>query len=140
MALAFTRSGGWGQEQFNCDSCRAQGLHHRKNCRKYAPDSVDPEKPDWWTPEYKDTGLVFRIDNISSNECPVSAITPDSRWLVEILSKNLRVHRAAGAPMYGTDSGLWPAWWFDAVEIAQRVIDMEEAAAAQERARRQPSH
>jgi hypothetical protein len=91
-------------------------------------------------PEYKTPHFTFRVDDISSNECPVSQITPESRWLVQLLSKNTRINRGTSAPMYGMDSGLWPAWWYDAVDIAQYVSDLEESAADKERARKQERH
>ena len=39
--------------------------------------------------------------------------------------------------MFGLDSGLWPAWWSDAIAAEQRITDQEEAALAAERRTRQ---
>lgn len=108
-------------------------MHLAKNCRKYAPEQVDPNKPDWWFPDYAAGSLSFRLDDISSNECPVALITSDSKWLVQMLNRNHTAHRSCGAAMFGLDSALWPAWWADAVAAAQRMTDLEEAALAAER-------
>ena len=88
-------------------------------------------------PQYESGGLRFRVEDISTNECPVSLITPETMWLVQLLSKQMRVHRAASAPLFGPDASVWPAWWYDAVETGQHVLDLEESAAAEERRRRQ---
>jgi hypothetical protein len=53
-------------------------------------------------------------------------------WLVRLLSSQGRVREASGAALFGPNSGRWPAWWFDAVDIFQRVLCMEKEAADQE--------
>ncbi len=112
-------------------------MHFQKNCRRYDPQGFQPDKPDWWVPQYESGGLRFRVEDITANECPVSLITPETMWLVQLLSKQMRVQRAASAPLFGPDASAWPAWWYDAVETGQHVLDLEESAAAEERRRRQ---
>ena len=90
---------------------------------------------DGWNPEYHWGKLIFRIDEIESSECPVSAITPQSMWLVQLLGAQSRVREASGAAMFGPHAGRWPAWWFDAVDTFQRVVGLEKEAADQEAAR-----
>ena len=91
---------------------------------------------DWWFPEYRWGDLQFRLDDISSAECPVSLITPRSMWLVQLLGSQSRVKEATGAALFGPHSGCWPAWWFDAVDVFQRVVGMEKEAADRESERR----
>ena len=93
---------------------------------RYAP------RREWWWPEYQWGKLTFRLDDISSAECPVSLITPESMWLVQMLGSQGRVKEACGAALFGPNSGRWPAWWFDAVDICQRVVSLEKEAADQE--------
>jgi hypothetical protein len=123
-------------EQFQCDVCMRRGAHFTKNCRKFAPEVFDEKRADWWYPNYEVGDVSFRLDDISSNECPVSVILPESRMLVQLLGRNDTVHRAAGAAMFGLDASTWPAWWCDAVALAQQVVDMEDAAIAAERRKR----
>ena len=111
----------------------ARGQHLDKNCRRFAPETFDPAKPDWWWPNYEVGEFSFRLDEISSNECPISYRSGESIHLVQLLSRNDTTHRAGGAVMFGSDTCRWPAWWCDAVAIAQRVADMEDAAIAAER-------
>ena len=88
---------------------------------------------DWWFAEYRWGDVTFRLDDISSAECPVSLITPRSMWLVQLLCSQSRVKEATGAALFGPHSGRWPAWWFDAVDVFQRVAGMEKEAAEHER-------
>jgi hypothetical protein len=88
---------------------------------------------DWWFAEYHWGDVTFRLDDISAAECPVSLITPRSMWLVQLLCSQSWVREAIGAALFGSRSGRWPAWWFDAVDIFQRVAGMEKEAAEHER-------
>ena len=63
----------------------------------------------------------------------MSLITPRSMWLVQLLCSQSRVKEATGAALFGPHSGRWPAWWFDAVDVFQRVAGMEKEAAEHER-------
>jgi hypothetical protein len=93
---------------------------------------------EWWFPEYQWGKLQFRLDDISSAECPISLITPETMWLVQLLGSQNRVKEATGAALFGAHSGRWPAWWFDAVDIFQRVCSMEKEAAYKEADRHRP--
>jgi hypothetical protein len=42
------------------------------------------------------------------------------------------VKEATGAALFWLRFGRWPAWWFDAVGIFQRVAGMEKEATEQE--------
>lgn len=81
----------------------------------------------------------YVIDGIESAECPVSAITTESRWLLNLESGAKRVYDASGASMFGPDAGRFPAWWFDAVTTIEgcRVLEnnarMEAETAEAER-------
>jgi hypothetical protein len=52
-------------------------------------------------------------------------VTLKSMRLVQMLGAQARVKESSGAAPFGPDPGLWPAWWFDAVDIFQRVACME---------------
>lgn len=79
-----------------------------------------------WSPEYRTAkGSFFQINDCSIDECPVSFITPESRFIVDMESSNRHAKEATGAALFGPDSGRWPAIWYDSVvelEI-QRVIE-----------------
>ena len=89
---------------------------------------MDPDRGEWWAPEYEYQGFrpdgsriprTFTVDGVSSAECPVSRITPESRKMLDLISRNMRTRDAAGAVLFGTDTQHWPAWWWDAVTIAE---------------------
>lgn len=66
-------------------------------------------------------GKLVNVDvgTLSCEECPVSYITPRSRWLVQVLLEN-KLHRdSAGACLFGEDTQDWPQWWATAVAIVQ---------------------
>ena len=135
--------GRWGQEQYDCQLCRERSHHIDRNCRKHFPADVDRDaqgryepRRDWWFAEYHWGDVTFRLDDISAAECPVSLITPRSMWLVRLLCSQSRVKEATGAALFGPHSGRWPAWWFDAVDVFQRVVGIEKEAADQENERR----
>ena len=98
----------------------------------YAP------RREWWVPEYHWGNIQFRLDDISSAECPASLIAPESMWLVRQLSSQNRVKEATGAALFGPHAGRWPAWWFDSVDTFQRVASMEKEAAEHEIEKRRP--
>jgi hypothetical protein len=53
-------------------------------------------------------------------------------WQVQLLGSQSRVKEATGAALFWLRFGRWPAWWFDAVGIFQRVAGMEKEATEQE--------
>jgi hypothetical protein len=57
------------------------------------------------------------IMGCSTSECPVSLITPESIRLVEDFVSAQSAHRVFGATLHGNDSGKWPAYWHDAVDV-----------------------
>ena len=65
---------------------------------------------------------------IQSEECPVSCITAESRWLVEQEGRARQVKEASGASLFGPDSSRWPAAWFDAVGVIEqcRILEVNE--------------
>ena len=66
-------------------------------------------------------GKLVNVDvgTLSCEECPMSYITPRSRWLVQILLEDKLHSDAAGACLFGPDTTLWPQWWATAVAIVQ---------------------
>lgn len=48
--------------------------------------------------------------------------------LIEDFFRGQRVLKGSGGVFYGPDSSIWPARWFDAVEIIQGEIQREDAA------------
>ena len=80
-----------------------------------------------WVPIYtvkvNDSRKLVTIDDISSDECPVSLLTrsswgPAIRSMVSEISKAMRVKEMTGAWPGGSDSGRWGSRFFDAVELA----------------------
>lgn len=65
------------------------------------------------------------IEGTALSECPVSFITPESIALVDLVRSSKLAHNVAGAPLFGTDSSKWPAWWIDAVSICEVAIASE---------------
>jgi len=51
------------------------------------------------------------------DECPVSAITAHSRFLIQQDTMNRHHKEAAGACLFGTNTSDWPALWADAVAL-----------------------
>ena len=66
-------------------------------------------------------GKLVNVDvgSLSCEECPVSYITPRSRWLVQVLLENKMHSAAAGSCLFGPDTTAWPQWWATAVAIVQ---------------------
>ena len=65
---------------------------------------------------------------MESLACPVSCITPESLTAVRQFSEAKRTQKLGGV-LYGPDSSLWPARWWDTVTLLQYEVDREEAAA-----------
>lgn len=69
--------------------------------------------------------MSISIPEIDSWECPVSAITPESFDLVQIVNDAQNMKEFMGATLYGADSADWDQRHYDAV----RVIAQEDARA-----------
>jgi len=81
-----------------------------------------------WSPSVETgDGKLYPITAVSSDECPRSAITPESAYMAELLFRARAIKEAAGVPLFGSDSSSWPAWWADALQEMQTQIalDME---------------
>jgi len=57
------------------------------------------------------------LQELGTNECPVSIITPESRRLVEIIVDAERVREHSGAVLFGQDSSQWDPRFFDAMQV-----------------------
>jgi hypothetical protein len=68
------------------------------------------------------------VGDVSCDECPVSYITPRSRWLVLVLLENKMHADAAGACLFGADTMEWPQWWSKAVALVQAQSVIVESA------------
>jgi hypothetical protein len=58
--------------------------------------------------------MLVQINDVSTNECPVSATTP---WAMQMLSDHAESSRFEGAHLYGPDLSKWPADVFDAFSL-----------------------
>jgi len=125
VAFHFGRTGGWAREHYQCGHCRDFGHYLGRNCSKYFPEEVAPGKYKW-LPEYT-TGnkKLYGVEGVVSEECPVSAIKPEIQQLVQIAALDAHSFRSSGATMFGSNSGQWPAWWFDLITTIemQRVLE-----------------
>lgn len=92
-------------------------MHESRNCLKYFPLDADPARPKWWSASYKLGDDQVVVPGVATNECPVSAITPRSRTLVNIVSK---AKLLGDLHVLGNGSEL-PAKFIDGIE----VIEME---------------
>ncbi len=137
VALAFARSGGWGHENYDCDNCRRNGYHVGIKCRKWFPGDVGKATRRWipefqtrrWSQQAKShVAVPYHIEEAACDECPVSYITPESIFLTELLGRNKRARECTGAAMFGQDSGKWPAWWADAVDVYETFHILEANA------------
>lgn len=86
---------------------------------------IKPKPPDIWRLRLEDGRIAYEVSEIESCDCPVFAITAESRWLVNLEAGTRRVKDAAGGTMFGADSRFWPAWWFDALAVIEtcRVLE-----------------
>ena len=70
----------------------------------------------------------YAVASVTSDECPVSLITDESRALIEIEAMNHAANKSTGSTLYGSDAGLWPAVWHDVVTLVQIQRGLDEAA------------
>ncbi len=75
-----------------------------------------------------ENGKPYSVPQITSDECPVSVITEQSKALIEIEAMNHHAQKSTGATLYGPDSGQWPAVWHDVVTTVQTQRSLDEAA------------
>ena len=82
-----------------------------------------------WTPIYRlPGGPAYTVEGIESSECPVSAITPESKVIVDLDSKARRIKDASGAAFPSANPSEWPAWWADAVAHIELMNVLESNA------------
>lgn len=73
-------------------------------------------KPRWapkFTVQIGDKKKTVTVMRYRSAECPTSAITGESIWLVEQI-RTAMLMKENGAIMWGADANRHPAWWVDA--------------------------
>ena len=70
----------------------------------------------------------MNIKGTQLSECPVSFILPDSMQLITLVHTSMDTKELAGACLYGTDSGKWPAWYVDAVTVIGSCRQREKEA------------
>lgn len=75
-----------------------------------------------------DGGKSYTVASVTSDECPVSFVTDESKALIEIESMNHQAQKSTGATLFGSDAGLWPAVWHDVVTLVQIQRGLDEAA------------
>ena len=72
------------------------------------------------------------IPELSTDECPVSLITPDIRSVVRTIENHRYIKEFSGATLFGSDLSMWPAWYADAVQIIQEEICRETNVTSKE--------
>lgn len=130
LAWHFSRANEWIRPQYQCGWCKREGKHRGRNCKQFPDEWKTGRPPDVWVrtitgpAKGKDQpGAQVRV--ASSTECPVSAITPESLWLIEMVHGSRVAHEMTGAAMFGADASRWPAIYFDAVRTIHRAKTRE---------------
>lgn len=116
-AYLFARMGGWKRAEYQCGTCRQKRLYRNRNCRKYFPELVQIDRKPCWVPRAtagKTAQVALRGYEI--NECPVSFITGQSQWVLDLIQEN-GVANEMAATLFGPDSRKHPAWWIDAIAV-----------------------
>jgi hypothetical protein len=62
---------------------------------------------------------MAHVPDVESVECPVSAVTAESRALVTLAETAQRTKEATGAAFPTADAGHWPAWYSDLIETVE---------------------
>lgn len=68
------------------------------------------------------------MDGVSSNECPVSAITPEIEQFVKRISTAAFANQCFGASLYGPNLQAWPARDYDAAVLVASEANRIDAA------------
>ena len=79
-------------------------------------------------PLYEDGELRYAVDDVELEACPVSVITPQSRELVNLVTRAHHAYSQSGAAFGGADSRKWPGRWFDAVTVIEQQKILEHNA------------
>lgn len=75
--------------------------------------------------------FTYIVDDVEINECPVSAITPESQQLIQLFAMAGHAHEASGATLFGPDLSKWPARMFDAQVVLEQCRIEENNARCQ---------
>jgi hypothetical protein len=130
VAWHFSRNKEWTRPHYQCAWCKSEGRYLRRNCRQF-PDKWKRRPADVWVRKIERAetgGNKSEVVIASSAECPVSAITPQSLFLIEMIHGSQITHEMTGAALFGPDSGRWPAIYLDAVRAVHRAKTRETEA------------
>jgi hypothetical protein len=130
VAWHFSRAKEWIRPHYKCEWCKGERRYVRRNCRQF-PGDWKRRPADVWVRKIERAdakGNKSEVVIASSAECPVSAITPESMFLIEMIHGSQVAHEMTGAALFGPDPGRWPAIYFDAVRTIHRAKMQETEA------------
>lgn len=138
VAWHFSRAGGWTKPEFKCEHCKAEKLHAKRNCSQFPEDWQSwrrqpawVRKIEWMQPGRNGEAPTPRSESIRSSataECPVSLVTPESMFLVELIHGSQITNETMGATLFGADTRRWPAVYHDAVRVVAAAKLAEDVA------------
>ncbi len=122
IAWHFSWAGESKKPVWQCEHCQRSGIHKQRNCHLYFPADVDPARRPCWSArgsvKVRDRVREWNIPDTSTSECPVSLITAESLMLLRLVADH-KSAKDAGASLFGSNAGRWPARFFDALQIVQ---------------------
>jgi hypothetical protein len=81
---------------------------------------VDPKREACWIAQHRtEKGTSFDIEGVSSAECPVSLVTPESMEYLMLWIKCKRLHEGIGGTPLGPNLGDTPAATVDAMNLLE---------------------
>lgn len=87
-------------------------------------------RPSWsahFSIRAKEKTKRFSVNGYRLSECPVSMIVPETLELLSLVDGE----PAQGACLFGPDSSLHPAWFYDALRVVSHVRSQYEIAEIQ---------
>lgn len=122
MAWHWEHSPDRADPNYECVTCRENGLYRNRVCKKYFPDQKPEEPINEWSPRYEalvegNRTETVLIDDLKTKECPRSIIHRNGQMVAlvkEIILANA-VREATGAYPNGLDASQWSVEWFDGV-------------------------
>lgn len=115
-AWLFSRTGGWRHAEYQCSICKEKQLYRKRNCTKFFPELVQIDRKPCWAPRVAVDGKRQQaIAGYAISECPVSYITAQSMFILELIDTAQAANKEGGAALFGPDASKHPAWWVDAL-------------------------
>ncbi len=109
------QSGGSRNKRYDCRECRKHNFIEGRNCQRYRPFDVDlSDLSRQWTPRYEVNGKSMPVSSITISECPVSFITEESTYLLDLFAVSHCAASFGGMALFGPSLADWPAWAVDA--------------------------